>query len=51
MRIITDRLRVFAFGIAVSILGLINPSRALQAVADVLNRQDYIDREVDRLHR
>ena len=50
MKMITDRLRVFAFGIAVAILGLVNPGRALQAVADVLNRQDYINKEVDRLH-
>ena len=37
MKPITDRIRVFLFGITVAILGLINPSRALQSAHEVLD--------------
>jgi DNA-binding NarL/FixJ family response regulator len=51
MKAITNRLRVFAFGISVAFLGLISPSKTLQAVDAVLNRQDWIDKEIDRVSR
>jgi hypothetical protein len=51
MKQVTDRLRVFAFGIFVAFAGLVNPSKTLQAVDAVLNRQDWIDAEVDQLHK
>jgi hypothetical protein len=47
---ITDRLRVFAFGIVVAFMGLISPSKTLQTVDRVLNARDRIDAEIDRLH-
>jgi hypothetical protein len=37
MKAITNRLRVFAFGIAVAFLGLVDPAKALQAVDEVLS--------------
>jgi hypothetical protein len=40
MNAFTDRLRVFLFGIFVAFAGLVNPSKTLQAVNDVLNRWD-----------
>ena len=46
---VTNRIRVFAFGIAVAFMGLISPSKTLQAVDAALNRQGWIDSEVDRL--
>jgi hypothetical protein len=51
MKAITNRLRVFAFGIAVAFMGLVSPSKTLIAVNAVLNRQDWIDAEVDALHK
>jgi hypothetical protein len=49
VKAITNRLRVFAFGIAVAFMGLISPDKTIQAVDAALNRQDSIDSEVDRL--
>lgn len=37
MRFITDRIRVFLFGIAIALLGLYNPKKAVQAAADALD--------------
>lgn len=37
MKPITDRVRVFLFGIAVAVLGLINPSKALQTAERAIN--------------
>jgi len=37
MRFITDRVRVFLFGIAIAIMGLWNPSKAVQAAFDALD--------------
>jgi len=51
MKAFTDRLRVFAFGIFVAFAGLVNPSKTQQAVDAVFNRQDWIDSEIDRLHK
>lgn len=36
MKPITDRIRVFLFGITVAFLGLVNPAKALQSVQQVL---------------
>lgn len=36
MRVITDRVRVFLFGIAIAVLGLINPAKALDTAEDAL---------------
>ena len=51
MKAITDRLRVFVFGIAVAFLGLWNPGKTLIAVNNVLNRYEEVDAEIDRLHK
>lgn len=51
MKAVTDRLRVFAFGIAVAFLGLWNPGKTLVAVNNVLNRCDIVNDEVDKLHK
>lgn len=51
MKAITDRLRVFVFGISVAFLGLVSPSKTLIAVNAVLNRQGWIDEEIDQLHK
>ena len=51
MKAITDRLRVFVFGIAVAFLGLWNPGKTLIAVNAVLNRQDWVDAEIDRVSK
>ncbi len=48
---ITDRIRVFLFCLFAAFLALINPSKTLQIVNAVLNRQDWIDTEIDRLHK
>ena len=48
---VTDRLRVFAFGIAVAFLGLVSPGKTLVAVNNVLNRYETVDDEIDRLHK
>ena len=37
MRFITDRIRVFLFGVAIAILGLWNPSKAVRAASDALD--------------
>jgi hypothetical protein len=37
MKFITDRIRVFLFGVSIAILGLINPSKALQTAHSVLD--------------
>jgi hypothetical protein len=37
MRFITDRIRVFLFGIAIALIGLYNPQRAVQAAARALD--------------
>lgn len=37
MRFITDRIRVFLFGIAIAILGLWSPSKAVEAAVDALD--------------
>ena len=39
MRFVTDRIRVFLFGIAVAVIGLVSPSKALQTAYDVLDRR------------
>ena len=51
MKAITDRLRVFAFGIAVAFCGLWNPGKTLIAVNNVLNRYEEVDTAVDNLHK
>jgi len=38
MKPITDRIRVFLFGITVAFLGLVNPSKALQTAFNVLEK-------------
>lgn len=37
MRFVTDRIRVFLFGIVVAILGLWNPHKTVEAVAKALD--------------
>lgn len=37
MTFVINRIRVFVFGIAVALLGLWSPSKALQTVHDVLD--------------
>ena len=37
MRFITDRIRVFLFGIVIAVLGLISPSRAVRSAYNALN--------------
>lgn len=37
MRFVTDRIRVFLFGIAIALLGLYNPEKAVQAAARALD--------------
>jgi hypothetical protein len=37
MKAITNRLRVFAFGIVVAFLGLVNPAMALRCAHDALS--------------
>jgi len=39
MKSVTNRIRVFLFGIFVAILGLINPEKALQSVARALGEE------------
>ena len=39
IKAVTDRIRVFLFGIVVAVMGLVNPSFALRVTAAVLN--DY----------
>ena len=39
LRPISDRLRVFAFGIAIAFMGLWNPSKALNIALEVLDTQ------------
>ena len=51
MKFVTDRLRVFSFGLMVAFLGLVNPKMTLIAVNNVLNRSDLVDDEIDRLHK
>lgn len=51
IKAVENRIRVFAFGIAVALVGLFDPRLALQATAAVLNRQAAIDAEIDRLHK
>lgn len=41
MKPITDRIRVFLFGIVVAVLGLINPRKTLQTVYQVLEKCEY----------
>jgi hypothetical protein len=38
MRAITDRLRVFAFGICIACLGLVDPGKALRSAHDALDK-------------
>jgi hypothetical protein len=38
VRFFTDRIRVLLFGVTIVILGMINPSKTLQSVHDVLDR-------------
>ena len=40
MKWITDRIRVFLFGICVGVLGLISPSKALQSAHRALDKTD-----------
>lgn len=40
MKPITDRIRVFLFGITVAFLGLVNPTRALQTAYEVLEKRE-----------
>lgn len=51
MNFVTDRLRFFLFGIVVSFMGLVSPSKTLQALKSVVNRQDWIDSEIDKLSK
>lgn len=37
MKPLTDRLRVFAFGIVIAFMGLWKPSKALQTAAETLD--------------
>jgi hypothetical protein len=37
MRFVTDRIRVFLFGIVIAIMGLWNPHRAVKAAFDALD--------------
>lgn len=39
MKPITDRIRVFLFGITVAFLGLVNPAKALQTAYQVLGER------------
>ena len=39
MRVITDLVRVFLFGLAIAVLGLINPTKALDTAQDALDRR------------
>ena len=39
MRHVTDRIRVFLFGICIAVMGLYKPSKALQTAHDVLDRR------------
>lgn len=39
MRFVTDRIRVFLFGICISVMGLFSPSKALQTAHDLLDRR------------
>lgn len=39
MKPITNRIRVFLFGIFVAFLGLINPDKAIQSVARALGKE------------
>ena len=38
MRFITNRIRVFAFGIVIALMGLWSPSKALQAAYSALDK-------------
>lgn len=38
MKPITNRIRVFLFGISVALLGLINPAKALQSAYQALEK-------------
>ena len=49
MKAITDRIRVVLFGIAVALLGIVNPSKALQVANAVLNREQWVNEEIDSL--
>jgi hypothetical protein len=40
MKFITDRIRLVLFGIAVSILGVISPSKTLQILHRVLDKHE-----------
>ena len=40
MKPITDRIRVFLFGITVAFLGLVNPAKALQNAYQVLGERE-----------
>lgn len=40
-KFVVDRLRVFVFCIAVAILGLINPAKALQSTYKALDGQEW----------
>lgn len=39
---ITDRIRVFLFGITVAVLGLINPSEALKSIGLVMKNGHWL---------
>ncbi len=39
MRFITDRVRVFLFGICIAFLGIVNPGKAMQTAYIVLARR------------
>ena len=40
MKPITDRIRVFLFGITVAFLGLVNPAKVLQTAYQVLGERE-----------
>lgn len=40
MKPITNRIRVFLFGITVAFLGLVNPAKALQTAHQVLGERE-----------
>lgn len=37
MKAVTDRIRVFVFGISIACMGLVNPRKALQTAFDALD--------------
>lgn len=40
MKAVTNRIRVFLFGITVAFMGLVNPAKALQSAYQVLENRE-----------